>query len=128
MIYFQDEKWYENLMDDKPKQEALKQKAINEESWDEEPKSVKEFYVGLKIYFGDFHELDYELMVKLQDYLWKKNDNESSPLSKWKDHVYGIITSSRRYDPFHEISKVLEDHASIEKEPKDDKFTNDYLA
>ncbi|GJU77981.1 hypothetical protein Tco_1275051 [Tanacetum coccineum] len=50
--------------------------------------------VGYMTYFQDyewsfrnFHELDYELLVKLQDYWWKVNDQECSPFTNWRNHI-----------------------------------------
>ncbi|GJV42261.1 hypothetical protein Tco_1420701 [Tanacetum coccineum] len=59
MTYFQDYEWYEELMDSSLKEEALK----------------------------NFHELDYELLVKIQDYWWKVNDHECSPFTNLRDHI-----------------------------------------
>ncbi|GJR35205.1 hypothetical protein Tco_1210889 [Tanacetum coccineum] len=39
--------------------------------------------------FGNFHELDYELLVKLQDYWWNVNDHECSLFSDWRNHIQG---------------------------------------
>ncbi|GKE94199.1 hypothetical protein Tco_1579054 [Tanacetum coccineum] len=47
------------------------------------------FCTWLKRSFKNFHELDYELLVKLQDYWWKVNDHECSPFSNWRDHIRG---------------------------------------
>ncbi|GKD69021.1 hypothetical protein Tco_1323111 [Tanacetum coccineum] len=40
-------------------------------------------------WFGNFHKLDYELLVKLQDYWWKVNDHECSPFSNLRNHIQG---------------------------------------
>ncbi|GJY24045.1 hypothetical protein Tco_0397703 [Tanacetum coccineum] len=40
-------------------------------------------------FFGNFHELDYELLIKLQDYWWNVNDHEGSPFSNWRNHIQG---------------------------------------
>ncbi|GJZ20097.1 hypothetical protein Tco_0556687 [Tanacetum coccineum] len=61
MTYFQDYKWYNELADGNLKEEALK----------------------------NFYELDYEQLVKLQDYWWKVNDHEYSPFSDWRNHIQG---------------------------------------
>ncbi|GJX84776.1 hypothetical protein Tco_0335550 [Tanacetum coccineum] len=51
--------------------------------------SVMNFYAWLKRSFENFHKLDYELLVKLQDYWWKVNDHECSPCSEWRNHIKG---------------------------------------
>ncbi|GJY22495.1 hypothetical protein Tco_0396153 [Tanacetum coccineum] len=43
----------------------------------------------LEINNENFHELDYELLIKLQDYWWKVNDHECSPFTNWRDHIRG---------------------------------------
>nr|GEV43502.1 zf-BED domain-containing protein [Tanacetum cinerariifolium] len=81
MTYFQDHEWYNELADRDLKEEALKQKAIYEKSWGDASQSVMNFCAWLKRSFGNFCELDYELLVKLLDYWWKVNDQECSPFS-----------------------------------------------
>ncbi|GJS18566.1 hypothetical protein Tco_0413038 [Tanacetum coccineum] len=72
MTYFQDHEWYNDLMDGSLKNEALELKAIYVESWGDASQSIINLCAWLKRSFENFHELDYELLVKLQDY-W---DNE----------------------------------------------------
>ncbi|GKD73543.1 hypothetical protein Tco_1331825, partial [Tanacetum coccineum] len=60
----------------KLKEEALKQKSIYKRSWGDATQRVMNFYAWLKRCFGNFHELDYELLVKLEEYWWKMNDHE----------------------------------------------------
>ncbi|GKD52222.1 hypothetical protein Tco_1281198 [Tanacetum coccineum] len=57
-------------------EETLKQKAIYERSWGDATQGVMNFSAWLKGCFGIFHELDYELLVKLKKYWWKMNDHE----------------------------------------------------
>ncbi|GKF99184.1 hypothetical protein Tco_0297967 [Tanacetum coccineum] len=76
MTDFQDYEWYNELADENLKEETLKQKAIYEKSWGNASQSVMNFCAWLKRSFGNFHELDYEVLVKLQDYWWKVNDHE----------------------------------------------------
>ncbi|GKE81751.1 hypothetical protein Tco_1551751 [Tanacetum coccineum] len=68
MTYFQDYEWYDNLIDGKLKEEALKQKAIYEGSWGDATQGMLRFYAWLKECFGKFYELGYELMIKLEEY------------------------------------------------------------
>ncbi|GKB73997.1 hypothetical protein Tco_0935409 [Tanacetum coccineum] len=70
MTYFQDYEWYDDLMDNRF-EEALKQKAIYEKSWGDATQSVINFCAWLKRSFENFHELDYELLEKLQE-RWNK--------------------------------------------------------
>ncbi|GJS53981.1 hypothetical protein Tco_0627343 [Tanacetum coccineum] len=89
MTYFQDYKWYNELADGNLKEETLKQKAIYEKSWGDASQSVINFCAWLKRSFENFYELDYELLVKLQDYWCKVNDHECSPFSNWMNHIQG---------------------------------------
>nr|GFA07122.1 hypothetical protein [Tanacetum cinerariifolium] len=68
MTYFRDYEWYDNLIDSSLKEEALKQKAIYEKSRGDAAQSVINFSAWLKRSFRNFHELDYELLVKLEEY------------------------------------------------------------
>ncbi|GJS43369.1 hypothetical protein Tco_0568412 [Tanacetum coccineum] len=53
------------------------------------------------ISFGNFHELDYELLVKLQECWWKINDHECSPFGNWRDHIHGPYTNiNTTHDPY----------------------------
>ncbi|GJZ67490.1 hypothetical protein Tco_0630730 [Tanacetum coccineum] len=89
MAYFQDHEWYNDLMDGSSKDEALEQKAIYEESWGDAKQSVINFCRWLKKTFGNFHELDYGLLEKIQDYWWKVNEHECSPFANWKNYIRG---------------------------------------
>ncbi|GJR18196.1 hypothetical protein Tco_0966723 [Tanacetum coccineum] len=72
MTYFKDYEWYEDLVDGKLKEEVLKQNAIYEGSWGNATRGVMNFCAWLKRYFRNFHELDYELLVKIKEYWWKE--------------------------------------------------------
>ncbi|GJY57875.1 hypothetical protein Tco_0457767 [Tanacetum coccineum] len=55
----------------------------------------------LKRSFGNFHELDYELLVKLEECWWKINDHECSPFANWIDRIrrpYANINTT--HDPY----------------------------
>ncbi|GJR09154.1 hypothetical protein Tco_0791806 [Tanacetum coccineum] len=87
MTYFQDYEWNDNLTDSSLKEEVLKQKSIYEKSWGDVTQSVINFCAWLKRSFGDFHKLNYELLVKLEECWWKINDHECSPFADWRDHI-----------------------------------------
>ncbi|GJS40341.1 hypothetical protein Tco_0565384 [Tanacetum coccineum] len=48
-----------------------------------------EFNYLLKKSFGDFHELDYELLEKPKDYWRKVNDHKCSPFANWRSYIRG---------------------------------------
>ncbi|GJT46634.1 hypothetical protein Tco_0955349 [Tanacetum coccineum] len=108
MTYFQDYEWYDELMDGSLKDEALKQKAIYEKSWGNASQSVINFCAWLKRSFRNLHELDYELLVKLQDHWWKVNDHECSLFSNWKDHIRGpYVNFITTHDPYLDINYIF---------------------
>ncbi|GJQ91436.1 hypothetical protein Tco_0002575 [Tanacetum coccineum] len=49
-------------------EEALKQKDIYEGSWGNATQEVMNFYAWLRRCFDNFHELDYELLIKIEEY------------------------------------------------------------
>ncbi|GKA73457.1 hypothetical protein Tco_0779759 [Tanacetum coccineum] len=116
MTYFQDHEWYNGLMDGSLKDEALEQKAIYEESWGEAKQSVINFYGWLKKTFGNFHELDYGLLEKLQDFWCKVKEHECSPFDNWINYIRGPYTNY--YSNFLDVmehedeerSEVFDDH------------------
>ncbi|GKF68940.1 hypothetical protein Tco_0198619, partial [Tanacetum coccineum] len=113
MTYFQDYEWYDNLVDEKLKEEALKQKAIYERSWGDATQGVMNFCAWLKRCFGNFHELDYELLVKLEEYWWKMNDHECSPFSNWRNHInkaYANTNIDANYNPYLDVSRTFNNH------------------
>nr|GEY89505.1 hypothetical protein [Tanacetum cinerariifolium] len=67
MTYFQDHKWYDELADGKLKEETLMHKAKVEESWGNATLGVIKLCTWLINSFGNFHELDYNVLVKLQE-------------------------------------------------------------
>ncbi|GJR43009.1 hypothetical protein Tco_1311112 [Tanacetum coccineum] len=67
MTYFQDHKWYDELADGKLKEETLLHKAKVKESWGDATLGVMKFSAWLKSSFENFHELDYNVLVKLQE-------------------------------------------------------------
>ncbi|GJU84007.1 hypothetical protein Tco_1291553 [Tanacetum coccineum] len=76
MTYFQDHMWYDELADGKLKDETLVLKAKIEGSWGDTTPGVVKFCKWLKGCFENFHELEYEVLVKLQECLWKVNAHE----------------------------------------------------
>ncbi|GKD34825.1 hypothetical protein Tco_1250334 [Tanacetum coccineum] len=65
MTYFQDHNWYDELVDGKLKDETLMHKAKLEESWGDITPGVIKLCAWLKSSFENFHELDYNILVKL---------------------------------------------------------------
>ncbi|GKB00670.1 hypothetical protein Tco_0828663 [Tanacetum coccineum] len=80
MTTFQDHKWYDELADGILKEETLMHKAKVEESWGNATPGLMKFCAWLINSFGNFHELDYNVLVKLQECCWKINAHEVAPL------------------------------------------------
>ncbi|GKC99281.1 hypothetical protein Tco_1169556 [Tanacetum coccineum] len=74
MTYFQDHKWYDKLTDGKVMEEDLMHKAKFKESWGDATPGVMKLCAWLKSSFENFHELDYDVLVKLEECLWKDYD------------------------------------------------------
>nr|GFB23559.1 hypothetical protein [Tanacetum cinerariifolium] len=81
MTYFQDHKWYNELADGKLKEETLMHKAKVEESWGNATPGVMKLYAWSINSFKNFHELDYNVLVKLQKCWWKINTHEVEPFT-----------------------------------------------
>ncbi|GJX59487.1 retrovirus-related pol polyprotein from transposon TNT 1-94 [Tanacetum coccineum] len=105
MAYFQDHEWYNDLMDGSSKDEALEQKAIYEESWGDAKQSVINFCKWLRKTFRNFHELDYGLLEKLQDY-W--DDKEYVAI---KEDEYDDLTSTSEeaIHAYQEIFRMMDE-------------------
>ncbi|GJZ49922.1 hypothetical protein Tco_0604112 [Tanacetum coccineum] len=86
MTYFQDHKWYDELVDGKLKEETLMHKAKVAESWGDATPGVMKLYAWLKNTFENFYKLDYNVLVKLQECWWKVNTHEVIPFTPWKSY------------------------------------------
>ncbi|GJX51581.1 hypothetical protein Tco_0278426, partial [Tanacetum coccineum] len=79
MIYFQDHKWYDELADGKLKEETLMYKAKAKESWGNATPGVMKLCAWLINSFENFHELDYNVLVKLQEYNQGHEERRDNP-------------------------------------------------
>ncbi|GJT27943.1 hypothetical protein Tco_0908218 [Tanacetum coccineum] len=84
MTYFRDHKWYDELADGGLKEKALIHKAGFEESWGDATPIVMKLCAWLKNSFENFHELDHDVLVKLEESWWKVNTHECAPFTRWK--------------------------------------------
>ncbi|GJT96083.1 hypothetical protein Tco_1091601 [Tanacetum coccineum] len=80
---------YDELADRILKEETLMHKAKVEESWGNATPGVMKFYAWLINSFRNIHELDYNVLVKLQECWWKINANEVAPFTH--SESYGQI-------------------------------------
>nr|GEW31216.1 zf-BED domain-containing protein [Tanacetum cinerariifolium] len=87
MSYFQDYEWYEGLEDGGFKDETLKEKVILEGLWGHENRKGNNFCPWLKESFGNYRELDYESMLKLEEYWWGKKEEEELSEDAWSNYL-----------------------------------------
>ncbi|GJU26789.1 hypothetical protein Tco_1165410 [Tanacetum coccineum] len=73
---------YDELADGILKEETLMHKAKVEESWGNATPNVMKFCAWLINSFGNFYELDYNILVKLQECWWKINAHEVAPFTR----------------------------------------------
>ncbi|GKB28380.1 hypothetical protein Tco_0867781 [Tanacetum coccineum] len=110
MTYFQDHKWYNELADGKLKVKALMHKAKVEESWGDAIPDVIKFCAWLKSSFENFHELDHDVLVKLEECWWKVNAHEIVPFTRWENYgqgPYANIKTEKTYDPYLDINCIF---------------------
>ncbi|GJV50428.1 hypothetical protein Tco_1440640 [Tanacetum coccineum] len=110
MTYFQDHKWYDELVDGKLKVETLMHKAKVEGSWGDATPGVMKFCAWLKSSFENFHELDHDVLVKLEECWWKVNAHEVAPFTRWENYgqgPYANAKTERAYDPYLDINRIF---------------------
>nr|GEV54059.1 hypothetical protein [Tanacetum cinerariifolium] len=110
MNYFQNHKWYDELVDGKLKDETLAFKVKVKESCGNSTPSVMKFYTWLINSFGNFHELDYNKFLKLQECWWKINVNEATPFTRSESYGHGPyanIKTNWAHDPYLEINNIF---------------------
>ncbi|GKC30826.1 hypothetical protein Tco_1038120, partial [Tanacetum coccineum] len=110
MTYFQDHKWYNELADGKLTVEALMHKAKVEESWGDATPDVIKLCAWLKSSFEIFHELDHDVLVKLEECWWKVNAHEITPFTRWENYGQGPYTNiktEKTYDPYLDINRIF---------------------
>nr|GEU57229.1 hypothetical protein [Tanacetum cinerariifolium] len=105
---------YDDLVDGKLKEEYFKQKAIYEGSWGDATQGVMNFCTWLKRCFENIYKLNYELLVKLEEYWWKMNDHECSPITNWRNLInetYANTNIDANYNPYLDVSRTFNNHA-----------------
>nr|GFB74675.1 hypothetical protein [Tanacetum cinerariifolium] len=110
MTYFQDHKWYNELVDGKLKVEALIQKAKVKESWRVATPSVIKLCAWLKSSFENFYEKDHNVLVKLEECWWNVNAHEIAPFTRWENYgqgLYANIKTEKTYDPYLDINRIF---------------------
>ncbi|GKD52178.1 hypothetical protein Tco_1281154, partial [Tanacetum coccineum] len=102
-----DHKWYDKLVDGKLKVEALMHKAKVEGSWGDVTLGVMKLCTWLKGSFESFHELDHDVLVKLEECWWKVNAHEVAPLTRYGQGPYANAKTERAYDAYLDINRIF---------------------
>ncbi|GJU97413.1 hypothetical protein Tco_1326684 [Tanacetum coccineum] len=103
MTYFQDHKWYDELADRRLKEETLMRKAKVKESWGNATPGVIKFCAWLINSFGNFYELDYNV---LRPYANNKTEKAHDPYLE-VNNIFGrnYDTSNAQDNQGHEERK-----------------------
>ncbi|GJV04558.1 hypothetical protein Tco_1338127 [Tanacetum coccineum] len=110
MTYFQDHRWYDEPDDGKLKDETLALKAKIEVSWGDATLGVIKLCRWLKSCFENFHELEYEMLVKLQECWWKVNTHEIAPFTRMENFrrgPYANIKTEWANNPYLDINRTF---------------------
>ncbi|GJS91936.1 hypothetical protein Tco_0774572 [Tanacetum coccineum] len=116
MTYFQDHKWYDKLADGMLKEETLMHKAKVKESWGNATPSVMKFCTWLINSFGNFYELNYNVLIKLQECWWMINADEVAPFTRSESYgqeSYVNIKTKKAHDPYLEINNIFDRNYDI---------------
>ncbi|GJU99505.1 hypothetical protein Tco_1328776 [Tanacetum coccineum] len=92
MTYFQDHRWYDKLADRKLKDETLALKAKVEGS------------------FENFHDLDYNVLVKLQECWWKVNAHKIAPFTRMENFgrgPYANMKTEWTSNPYLDVNRIF---------------------
>ncbi|GKA13436.1 retrovirus-related pol polyprotein from transposon TNT 1-94 [Tanacetum coccineum] len=61
--------------------------------------------------FGNFHELDYNVLLKLQECWWKINANEVAPFTRSESYgqrSYANFKTEKTHDPYLDINRIFD--------------------
>ncbi|GJS72496.1 hypothetical protein Tco_0705337 [Tanacetum coccineum] len=67
-------------------------------------------FAGLAYLFENFHELDYNVLVKLQECWWKINAHEVAPFTlseSYDQRPYANFKTEKAHDPYLDISRIF---------------------
>ncbi|GKC00759.1 hypothetical protein Tco_0986895 [Tanacetum coccineum] len=110
MTYFQDHRWYDELADEKLKDETLALKAkIKGSSGDATP-GVMKFCKWLKNSFENFHEIEYNVLVKLQECWWKVNAHEIASFTRMENFRRGPYANMKTKwtgNPYLDVNRIF---------------------
>nr|GEZ74228.1 hypothetical protein [Tanacetum cinerariifolium] len=110
MTYFQGHKWYDELVDGKMKDETLALKAKVEGSCGDADPGVMRFCIWLKNSIENFHVLDYDILVKLQECWWKVNAHEIALFTRMENFEqgpYANMKTKKTSDPYRDANRIF---------------------
>ncbi|GJZ04863.1 hypothetical protein Tco_0538138, partial [Tanacetum coccineum] len=110
MTYFKDHKWYNELADGKLKVEALMHKAKVKGSWGDATLGVMKLCAWLKSSFKNFHKLDHDVLVKLEECWWKVNAHEIALFTRLENYdqgPYANAKTKKAYDLYLDINRIF---------------------
>ncbi|GKD64137.1 hypothetical protein Tco_1306245, partial [Tanacetum coccineum] len=102
--------WYDELADGKLKDKTLALKSKIEGSWGDATPKVLKFYKWLKSCFENFHEIEYEVLVKLQECWWIVNAHEIAPFTRMENYgrgSYANIKTEWTNNPCIDINRIF---------------------
>ncbi|GKE80923.1 hypothetical protein Tco_1550923, partial [Tanacetum coccineum] len=85
-------------------------KAKVEESWGDATPRVMKLCAWLKNSFENLQELDYNVLVKLQECWWKVNTHEVAPFTHSESYdqgPYANAKTERAYNPYLDINRIF---------------------
>ncbi|GJT77151.1 hypothetical protein Tco_1043876 [Tanacetum coccineum] len=68
------------------------------------------YFQDHKCSFENFHELDYDVLVKLEECWWKANAHEIATFTRWENYgqgPYANIKIEKTYDPYLDINRIF---------------------
>ncbi|GJW36838.1 reverse transcriptase domain, reverse transcriptase zinc-binding domain protein [Tanacetum coccineum] len=102
--------WYDELADGKLKDETLTIKTKIEGSWGDATPGVLKFCEWLKSCFENFHEIEYKVVVKLQECWWKVNAHEIALFTHMENFgrgSYADIKTEWTNNPYLDINHTI---------------------
>nr|GEU40006.1 retrovirus-related Pol polyprotein from transposon TNT 1-94 [Tanacetum cinerariifolium] len=102
--------YYDELADGKLKEETLMHKEKVEESWGNATPGVMKLCAWLINSFGNFHELDYNVLVNLQECWWKINTHDVALFTRLENYgqrPYANFKTKNAHDPYLEINNIF---------------------
>ncbi|GKF50075.1 hypothetical protein Tco_0143326 [Tanacetum coccineum] len=79
-------------------------------SWGDANPGVIKVYTWLKGSFENFHELDHDVLIKLEECWWKVNIHEVALFTRWENFgqgTYANFKTKKAYDPYLYVNRIF---------------------